>query len=86
MLAKIEQVNKYKITIGGVVHTDFEKSDEWEGMIKFKGPSGVLIVSKGREEFVPLFSRIFGEETEVLTDLEIVKASPELIRVPEDSA
>ena len=33
--AKIEQINKYRVTIDGKIYEDFKKVAEWEGMIKF---------------------------------------------------
>ena len=32
MKAKIEQINKYRVTIDGKTYEDFKKVEEWEGM------------------------------------------------------
>lgn len=80
MKAKIEQVNRYKVTIGDKVYDDFKKCEEWEGMIKFSGPSGALIVDANKNDFSSIFASIFGEQNNgELVDLDIVKASPSLI-------
>lgn len=80
MKAKIEQINKYRVTIGDKTYEDFKKVAEWEGMIKFSGPSGTLIVDANRDEFKSVFSLIFGDkETKDPVDLRIVKASLPLI-------
>jgi hypothetical protein len=78
MKAKIEQVNRYKITIGDAVYEGFEKAGEWEGMIKFVGPAGVLIVDAQQESFSAIFSSVFGEEP-TAADFTILKSSPALL-------
>ncbi len=84
MEAKIEQINRYKVTIGNKVYDDFKKCEEWEGMLKFSGPSGALIVDGNKNEFAPVFTSIFGsEENEGPVDLLIIKASPSLM--PDES-
>lgn len=76
MEAKIEQVNKFKITIGNKVFDDFEKAAEWEGMVKFKGPAGSIIVDAGIKGFGELFEELFGGRKKA-QDCEIIKASPD---------
>jgi hypothetical protein len=78
--AKIEQINRYQVTIGDKTYDDFKRCEEWEGMIKFSGPSGTLIVDGNREEFTEVFSFLFGnKDTKEPVDLDIVKASLSLI-------
>lgn len=79
MKAKVKQINRYQITIGDKTYDDFKKCEEWEGMIKFSGPSGTLIVDGKREEFDEIFSRLFGSGCEGGDiELDIIKASPAL--------
>ena len=76
---KIEQVNRFKVTICGKEYCDFEKVGEWNGMIEFKGPSGVIIVHK-EDDMTATFSTIFGNVKQpAATDFSIVKISPSLI-------
>ena len=80
MEAKIEQINRYKVTIGNKVYEDFKKCEEWEGMVKFSVPDGTLIVDANKNDFASVFTSIFGsEENEDPVDLLVVKASPSLI-------
>lgn len=74
-VVKIEQVNRYTLTVNGVEYPDFRLDSEWEGMAKYCGPRGVVIVSK-RDHFGEFFRQIVGETEPVACDL--VKASPEL--------
>lgn len=82
MKAKIEQVNRYKITIGDAVYEGFEKAGEWEGMIKFAGPAGVLIVqanSSNSNLMDSIFSSVFGEGNKPAADFLVLKASAALL-------
>ena len=36
MKAKIEQINKYRVTIGDKTYEDFKKVAEWEGILLVK--------------------------------------------------
>lgn len=74
---KIEQVNRYTLTIGGVEYPDFKLDSEWEGMAKFAGPEGVAIVSKP-DTLEPFFGQLFGKSEG--SPCTLVKASPELLR------
>jgi hypothetical protein len=81
----VEQINRYKIVIGGIEYDDFEKESEWNGMISFKSPShGVVIVHK-KETTENLFANIFGEEkpSDVIT-FQVAKMSPKLIPTKKD--
>lgn len=61
MEVKIERVSTFNVTIGGVTYKGFELEDEWEGMLKFKGPDGTLIVGKAHstENEMNRFSSFF---------------------------
>ena len=49
MKVTVKQVNSYEITIGGRTFSGFVKDgEEWEGMVKFKGPAGTIIVEESR--------------------------------------
>lgn len=75
----IQQVNSFKITIDGKEYHDFEKVSEWNGMLEFKGPSGVIIVHK-EEDMLATFATVFGnvkQKKEV--EFSIAKISPSLV-------
>jgi len=75
----IQQVNKFKVTIGDKTYEDFEKVSEWNGMLEFKGPSGTIIVHK-EEDMMATFSSIFGNVKQPdATDFHIAKISPGLV-------
>jgi len=85
MKAKIKQINRYEVTIGDKTWSDFERVEEWEGMIKFSGPSGTLIVDKNTYNFNPIFNGLFGdgkEDTRAI-DFIIIKGSDSLM--PEET-
>lgn len=75
MKVKIEQVNRYTLTIDGVEHEGFRLAGEWEGMAKYTGPAGVVIVSKP-DNFLNIFGSIIGESDDTF---ELVKATPQLL-------
>ena len=82
MKAIIEQINKYKVTINGKTFTDFSKREEWQGMIKFSGPSGTLIVDNCQTNFDDVFESLFNlgrTDDHKPVEMIIVKASPDLI-------
>ena len=77
--ATIEQVNRYRITIGENTYDDFEKCGEWEGMVKFSGPAGTLIVNDP-DTFENTFSTLYGsKEQKKPVTMAILKASPDLV-------
>ena len=82
MKAKIEQINRYKITVNGKTFADFTKREEWNGMVKFTGSAGVLIVDKCQTSFEDVFESFFNvadsKEYEPV-EMTVVKASPGLI-------
>lgn len=84
--ATIEQINRYKVTIGDRTWDDFVKREEWEGMIKFSGPSGTLIVDNDEASFTSVFNRMFGSSgtNEDPVELVIYKASPNLLPIIKD--
>lgn len=88
MKAKIEQVNRYNITIGDETFSDFRKTGEWEGMLKFEHPTmgGLIVNAPG--SFDDLFAKIFcGEPSGDIVELNILKASPKLTdKIPSESA
>ena len=82
MKVKIQQVNKFQVTVDGVVHEGFEKISAWNGMLEFSGPAGTIIVNekeKGKG-FAGTFLSIFGDDpTSDEIEFDVVKASPDLI-------
>lgn len=80
MNAYINRVNKFEITIGGKVHENFHKVEEWEGMIKFSNGRETVIVEKSSNEFSDIFRDIFGKDSDSSsTGFYVVKMSPKLI-------
>ena len=82
MKATIEQINKYKVTINGKTFTDFSKREEWQGMVKFSGPSGTLIVDNCQTNFEDVFDSFFAigpSKVHKPVEMIVVKASPSLI-------
>lgn len=82
MKAKIQQVNRYKVTIGDRTFEDFRKAGQWEGMIKFEHTTlGTLIVS-APESFDNIFAKLFGPPpTCDVVELEILKRSSILEKI-----
>ncbi len=75
----IQQVNSFKVTIGGKEYNDFKKGSEWNGMLEFKGPSGKIIVHK-KNDMATTFASIFGEVDQAEASLfDVAKISPSLI-------
>ena len=82
MKATIEQINKYKVTINGKTFTDFSKCEEWQGMVKFSGPSGTIIVDSIQTNFDNVFESFFDAgslKEHKPVEMTVVKASPSLI-------
>lgn len=80
MKVTVEQINKYKVTIGGKIYDNFSSCSEWEGFIKFSGPDGVLILADEESHFTATLETIFGrKEKPKQVELKIVKASPSLL-------
>jgi hypothetical protein len=81
MKVKVTPVNRYEITINGKTYHDFQKREEWEGMVKFSGPAGVLILSQSRTDFEGSIEALFGIKTEHdrPVEMDIIKASPDLV-------
>jgi len=86
MKVKIQQVNKFQVTVDGVVHEGFEKISAWNGMLEFSGPAGTIIVNEKEKEkekgkgFAGTFLSIFGDgPTSDEIEFDVVKASPDLI-------
>lgn len=80
MKVTIQQVNRFSVTIGDKTYNDFEKCEEWEGMIKFSGPSGAIVVDKESDRFTSIFKDIFHPDHE--TDkfsFNLIKASNGLV-------
>lgn len=87
MKARIEQENVYKITIRGETFTDLKKCGEWEGIIKFSGPSGVVIVDGNESLFESILKSSHGlGDSEEYADLDIVKVSPSMIKKVEKAS
>ena len=79
MKVQIKQIDRYEITIDGETYTSFNKVDEWEGMIKFSGVHGTIIVDKNTDEFSNIFSELFGKKEERKSvEFLVVKISPKL--------
>lgn len=85
MKASITQHNSYSVTLEGIEHHDFEKLEEWEGMIKFrkKGTGEVIIVHK-HDEPILKFMDIFGDRKAISEEFDIAKISPSLIPVSKE--
>jgi len=51
---KVTPVVTYEIEIDGAKHSGFRKESEWEGMTKFSGDGGIVIVNNltGFEDFL----------------------------------
>lgn len=79
MEVKIKQENRYRLTIDGIEHVGFQLESEWEGMAKFVGPKGVVVVSKPDTFASGIFGEIFGVDPE---PSRLVKASPDLLPKP----
>ncbi len=75
----IEQINKFKVIIQGKQYDDFEKVDEWNGMLKFKRPDGSVVIVHKKDSLSSTFASIFGKETENEVEFDIAKISPSLI-------
>ena len=86
MKVKIEQINKYKVTIGDKTYDTFEKAEEWEGMIKFTSPDGIIIVHQ-RDVMADLFGGIFGgpKDNPKVAEFDVAKLSPQLIPKEDES-
>ncbi|MEW8230376.1 MAG: hypothetical protein AB2745_08635 [Candidatus Thiodiazotropha endolucinida] len=86
MKASITQHNSYSVTLEGIDHHDFEKLEEWEGMIKFrkKGTGEVIIVHKYDEPILE-FMDIFGDRKDISEEFDIAKISPSLIPEPKEN-
>lgn len=91
MKAKIEVEKRYKITIKGATHFGFKKVSEWEGMAKFKNKDGVVVVDQGQPDFFANIFSIFDKDKKACDveggfDVEIYKASPCFIPIPDSAA
>ena len=77
----IQQVNRFTVTIGGKEYDDFKKVDEWSGMLKFKGPAGIVIVHK-EEDMMTTFASVFGNVKQAdATKFDVAKISPNLVPI-----
>ena len=82
MKVNIKQVNKYEITVNSKKYTDFEKTGEWEGLIKFSGKQGEVMVSENRDNFNDIFGNIFGsDDKEKNHEFEVIKITPDLVPI-----
>ena len=80
MKVNIKQVNKYEITVDGKKYTDFEKTGEWEGLIKFSGKHGEVMVSENRDDCNNIFDDIFSSHKKEKTyEFEVIKITPDLV-------
>ena len=85
MKVKVEQVNRYLITIGDRVLDGFVRCDEWEGMIKFIGPHGTVIVDAGQDKFENVFESIFGRINKTdPVEFNVLKATTSLLEPVKD--
>ena len=84
MEVTIKQVNRYDITIDGKVHEGFKRDSEWEGLLKFSGPAGVVIVHR-QEDLSLAFIDIFGGHSKrgvgesPAEEFSVAKISPTLV-------
>ena len=80
MKVKIEQVNKYKVTIDGKEYDGFSCDGEWEGFLKFSGPEGELVVHDPKDtSFDDIFGVMFGAKKERPIEFSVVKITPGLL-------
>ena len=83
---EITQVNSYNIKIGDKVHHGFHKTGEWEGMVKFQGPAGELVVFSKEASFVNFFDNVFntnkseGEKK----SFTVARITPDLVPLPSE--
>jgi len=76
----IQQINKFKVTINGKTYDNFEKVDEWNGMLHFTGPKGMIIVHKPENMFATFATIFGGSDQEVQEEFDLAKISSDLLK------
>ena len=76
MNSSIREVNRYDITIKGVVHSNFVKIDTWNGLASYQNETGIVIAKDHVDE--TMFSFMFKPKDEPeQVDTVIIMMSPE---------
>lgn len=77
---EVTRVNLYDIKIGDKVHKGFRKTGEWEGMVKFQSPAGVLVLAASEVGFGDIFQTMFGGPVDASTETLVVMRISDALR------